>query len=232
LVIEEVAALAQDGVDTMGFWDDSFTVDRAWVLELCSRLDGLPGRPGWICMSRVEAVDPALLAAMARAGCYQVQFGVESASEPLMASLGKPTRLAQVRQAFATARAAGLETAGFFMLGMPGEDAAQRRATVNLAIELDPDYASFNLLTLLPGTPLYQARVPHEREWSLLDGRHAKEADRTLESDLALAYLRFYARPRYVARHLRRLRSAERALILGRAATDLLTRNLGKLAGH
>jgi radical SAM superfamily enzyme YgiQ (UPF0313 family) len=45
-VLEEVTALARRGVRTVGFWDDSFTVDRAWVLALCAGLEALPGRPG------------------------------------------------------------------------------------------------------------------------------------------------------------------------------------------
>jgi anaerobic magnesium-protoporphyrin IX monomethyl ester cyclase len=233
-VLEEVEGWARDGVRTVGFWDDSFTVDRAWVLELCARLERSPWRPGWICMSRTEAVDTELIDAMARAGCYQIQYGVESATPELLARLGKPTDLARVRRAFALTRRAGLETAGFFMLGLPGETAAQRRATVRLALELDPTYVSFNLFTPLPGTPVYGlAEAADAQAWARMDGsRAAGPAARALEAELARAYLRFYARPRYLVRQLAALRSPERALTLGRAGLAVLRTSLGKLGAR
>lgn len=227
LVLEEVAMLVREhGIRTVGFWDDTFTVDRGWVLELCEGLQAMPDRPGWICMSRVETADPELLSAMARAGCYQVQFGVESASTELMASLGKPGSLDTTRQAFANARAAGLETAGFFMLGLPGESPDVRRATVRFALELDPDYVSLNLFTPLPGTPVYRQQRG-ERDWSRMDGGHAP--DPSLERALTLAYLRIYGRPRFVLRQLRGLRSPERGLTLARAAWAIARANTGRL---
>ena len=231
LVLEEVQALARHGIDTVGFWDDSFTVDRRWVLELCAGLEAMPRRPGWICMSRADAVDPELLAAMARAGCYQIQFGVESASELLLTELGKPTSNARVRRAFADAREAGLETAGFFMLGLPGESVPQRRATVRFALELDPDYVSFNLFSALPGTPVYRALGGASREWSRANGASARGGDRALERDLGLAYLRFYARPRYLGRQLRGLRSSERALVLVRSGARVMRSAVERLWG-
>lgn len=229
LVLEEVAQVVREqGVRTVGFWDDTFTIDRKWVLELCEGLRAMPERPGWICMSRVESADTELMRAMADAGCYQVQFGVESASTELMATLGKPGSLDTVRQAFANARAAGMETAGFFMIGLPGETEEVRRATVQLALELDPDYASFNLYTPLPGTPIYR-QLKGDRDWSRMDGGHAP--DPALERALGMAYLRVYGRPRFVLRQLKGLRDPERALTLARAAWGIARANAGRLRG-
>ena len=50
---------------------------------------------------------------------------------------------------FANAKAAGLQTMGFFIFGMPGDNEETMEKTIQLALELDPKLANF-LLAALP----------------------------------------------------------------------------------
>ena len=225
-VLREVQHLARDcGVRNIGFWDDNLTTVRERTLELCRGLNRLPERVGWICLSRVDTVDGDLLRAMAGAGCYQIQYGVESGSERVRALLGKPQDLATVKTTFAETRRARIETAAFFMLGVPGETAAEREQTVELALDLDPDYVSFNVCTPLPGSPLYRALpgAGRQESWRTMDAKVAStwsgdDGDaEAVERALREAYRRFYFRPRTLTRQLARLRSTGDALRLARA---------------
>jgi anaerobic magnesium-protoporphyrin IX monomethyl ester cyclase len=225
-VISEVRHLARDcGIRNVGFWDDNLTTSRVRTLELCEGLTALPERVRWICLSRVDTVDAELLEAMARAGCYQIQYGVESGVERVRSLLGKPQSVDRVRQTFAETRQAGIETVGFFMLGIPGETAAEREQTVEVALELDPDYVSFNVCTPLPGAPLYD-RLPEGSKgelWSSMDARAAVgdpgDGERgAIEEAMRRAYRRFYFRPKTMWRQLARLGSPREILRLAKAA--------------
>ena len=67
----------------------------------------------------------------------------------------KGQTLDQVREAFANAKAAGLQTMGFFIFGMPGDTEETMEKTIQLALELDPKLANFMLAAPFPGTAMY-----------------------------------------------------------------------------
>ena len=131
----------------------------------------------------------------------------------------------------AAARAVGLTVYADFMLGSPGESRRDVLDTIDLALELDPDFAQFSATTAYPGTALYASMLADGRlpdVWR----RFAQEprpgfapplaTDRLEEVELlellSAAYRRFYLRPRFVGRHLRRLRSPARLKASVRAA--------------
>ncbi len=207
----------EEGVTQVGFWDDTFTIGKRRVLEICDRIAAAKLGFSWMCMSRVDTVDEEMLAALKRAGCYLVIFGVESGSPRVLERMRKMTTVEQARAAFAAAARAGIEAAAFFMFGNLGEEEEDMRATIELAKELDAAFASFNIATPYPGTVFYdQVKEELGEAFEGFDARRAAWGDAALlERYIKLAYREFYFRPRYVWRRLRRARSAAD---LGRAA--------------
>jgi radical SAM superfamily enzyme YgiQ (UPF0313 family) len=85
---------------------------------------------------------------------------------------------------------------------------------MKLATELDPAYAQFTILTPYPGTPIYdrlkRAGLLLTEDWdqyTILRPVIRYEAfgydPAMLRRVLARAYMRFYLRPSYIARHPR-----------------------------
>ena len=73
---------------------------------------------------------------MKAAGCKRVGFGVENGDENMLRNvIRKGQTLDQVREAFANAKAAGLQTMGFFIFGMPGDNEETMEKTIQLALE-------------------------------------------------------------------------------------------------
>ncbi len=102
-VVDEMDLLRRRfGVTYFGIRDDSFTADRAHVLEFCRLVRARPGRAVELPV-RVNLMDEELAVAMRQAGCDQIQFGVESASPRLLERLDK-----SVRPGAHPARAAGV----------------------------------------------------------------------------------------------------------------------------
>lgn len=154
-VVAEFKALRRIGVPFVLLRDPFFTLDRARVLELCAALERAGTPLLWGCETRLEAVDDALAAAMARAGCIRVQFAIESAEPSLLASVGRtPLAEESARAQVGLLKRHGMLTYAFYMFGLPGETKASARATLELALSLGTEAAAFSAATPFPGTAL------------------------------------------------------------------------------
>ena len=215
-----------EGVGQIGFWDDTFTIGKRRVIELCDLIAASGLDFSWMCMSRVDTVDDEMLAALKRGGCYLVIYGVESGSQRVLDRMGKMTTVEQARQAFEATARAGLEAAAFFMFGNLGEREEDMRATVDLAKELPASFASFNVATPYPGTAFCE-EVKGElgEEFDGYDARRPVYGDAALlEHYIKKGYREFYLRPAYVWRRFRRLRSPGDFGRAAKAGLDVLGR--------
>ena len=209
----------EQGAAEIGVLDDSFNIDRARVLALCERLvaEGLNQVP-WIMINGIRAnlADEEVLGAMKRAGCKRAAFGVESGNQAILDTVvDKHLTLEQVRAAFRAARAVGMETIGFFIVGLPGETEETMEDTIRFAIELDPVVANFSIATPFPGTAMYetvkaggQILADDWDDFVFFEGKARFEMPglpaELVERKWKEAYRRFYLRPRRIARTLAR----------------------------
>ncbi|MCD6290410.1 MAG: radical SAM protein [Anaerolineae bacterium] len=218
-VIAEWRWLVEDLKATeIGVTDDIWNRDIKRAKELCRRLieEGLNTVP-WITIHgmKVNFTDLELFQLMKAAGAKRVGFGVESGDQEILNKvIRKGQTLDQVRQAFRDAKAAGLETMGFFIFGMPHETEETMEKTIRFALELEPDLAHFMIVSPYPGTRLWEMLEEEgaeifSRDWSDLaiqdDKAHFQLGDLTaelVERKWHEAYRRFYLRPSRLARRL------------------------------
>jgi anaerobic magnesium-protoporphyrin IX monomethyl ester cyclase len=193
----------------IGVTDDVMTLDIKRAKAICRLLieEGLNSVP-WITIHGIRAnnVDLELLELMKQAGCKRVGFGVESGNQRVLDTMKKNQTIEDVRQAFHDARKAGLETIGFFIFGLPGENEETMEDTIKLALELDPDLANFMIAAPFPGTELYQMILDggnlfsHDwRDFAIHDNKTRFEMGEVtaelVERKWHEAYRRFYLRP-------------------------------------
>ena len=209
----------EQGAAEIGVLDDSFNIDRQRVLDICQRLveEGLDKVP-WIMINGIRAnlADEEVLGAMVRAGCIRTAFGVESGNQAILDSVvDKHLTLDQVRAAFRAAQRVGMETIGFFIVGLPGETEATMDDTIRFACELDPVVANFSIATPFPGTEMYemvkaQGQILADTwdDFVFFEGKARFEMPglpaELVERKWKEAYRRFYLRPKRVAWTLKR----------------------------
>jgi radical SAM superfamily enzyme YgiQ (UPF0313 family) len=187
------------------FYDDTFTTHRRRVLDLCDRF--IEGRFDfrWGCLTRADRLDDELITAMRRAGCEDIQIGVESGSEEILQTMSKRQPLGTIREAFRILRQHKIRTKGTFLLGYFDEDAEMLRQTIDFALELDPTYAFFSIFVPYPGTEDYAKAEKlgyfETKDWDRFNF-HGKPVIHTdhftgeeLEAWRRQAYRRFYLRP-------------------------------------
>jgi anaerobic magnesium-protoporphyrin IX monomethyl ester cyclase len=147
------------GVHNFYFIDDLFTINLRRLEALTQQMIDEQLDVRWQCLARVDRVNPEILKKMYAAGCRRIHYGIESGNQQVLDRVGKRIELPQVGQAVRWTQDAGIETKGYFMLGLPGDSAETMEQTVNLAVELDLDEAMFSLTTPFPGTRLWDEMV-------------------------------------------------------------------------
>ena len=190
------------------FRDSTFTFDEKWISDFCQLIKGKGIRINWDCNGRVSLVTDSMLREMKEAGCLLISYGVESGDQEILDFANKKTTVEQVRSAFKMTKKAGIETVGYFMIGLPGENWRTIQKTLKLASELNCKYAQFSLAIPFPGTPLYDYAKEHNliRNVSWDDFSPMNKAIlRTQELDfvelekaLKVMYKRYYLRPKYI----------------------------------
>jgi anaerobic magnesium-protoporphyrin IX monomethyl ester cyclase len=218
-VLAEWRHLVEDlGAEEIGVLDDSANIRRDRLHTLCDLIiDNQLNHVPWMFVNGIRAniADRELMAHMKAAGLKRTAFGVESGDQVILNSINKRIDLATIRQAFRDARAAGVETIGFFILGLPGETEETMERTIRFAIELDPLVANFSMMTPFPGTQVYE-QVKREgrllmetwEDYVFFEGQARFEMGELtaelVERKWREAYRRFYLRPSRILRTLLR----------------------------
>lgn len=157
-VIEELQMLKDlHGIRSFRFIDDTFTINKKRVLDICKLMVEKKLNLQWTCLSRTDNIQDDILKAMKQAGCQRIYFGLESGSQRMLDFYEKNVDVKEALIALKKTRAAGIETTGFFMLGMPQETEQDFQDTLQFALEADLSLASIGGITLYPGTPLFDA---------------------------------------------------------------------------
>lgn len=218
-ILLEWRHLVEDmGAQEIGVLDDSANIRPDRLMRLADlliehRLNHVP----WIFVNgiRADLASKELLARMKQAGLKRTAFGVESGDPEILRSINKRIDMDTIRQAFKNAKEVGLETIGFFIIGLPGETEETMERTIRFACELDPLIANFSMMTPYPGTKVYEIVKEHGRmlvkdwdEYVFFEGRARYEMGaltaELVERKWREAYRRFYLRPHRVIRTLLR----------------------------
>jgi anaerobic magnesium-protoporphyrin IX monomethyl ester cyclase len=141
----------------------------------------------WTCLSRAEPVPDRNIELMKQAGCRRVYFGLESGSDEVLKLMNKHTTTEAAGLTVRRFSEKGIQTAGFFMIGYPGETYETIETTLQWALSLPLDEISFTIPVPLPGTRLYR-RVCGIR--SDMDWQYENENRMTYSSEFDEEYLR------------------------------------------
>lgn len=162
LVAQELAALTRDyQPDQFWFVDDVFTVNHRWLADFADALDAAGLRIRYECITRADRMNDQVVALLARTGCIRVWIGAESGSQRILDSMNRQVTVEAATQMIHAARAAGIETGTFLMLGYPGEDEGDILSTVAYLKAARPDRFTVTLAYPIKGTELHTELGPH-----------------------------------------------------------------------
>jgi len=130
-VVDEIEFLLKEyRYEGVKFFDSTLTLNRNHIEAICAEIKNRNLRFPWECEIRVNGMSRDLLRTMKDAGCYYVDFGVESASPAVLKSMHKGITLSQVENVFHWTKELGILTKAFFTFGHIGETLEDARTTV------------------------------------------------------------------------------------------------------
>ncbi|OGG99687.1 MAG: hypothetical protein A2600_07760 [Candidatus Lambdaproteobacteria bacterium RIFOXYD1_FULL_56_27] len=233
-VLSELESLEKLGVKELFFADKTFGFPQKNSMPL---LEAMAKRFkfSWSCYFHPQHYDPVLLDAMVAAGCHTLIIGVDSAN---LDSLSVYKRHVSENKLLGLVRHADkkkVDVCADFIIGLAHETLEDVKLTLDFALSLPLDYASFNIAAPLPGSVIRQEAL----ESGLLTigsegfdtlGHSGVLASAKIDSAALLklrrkAVLKFYLRPSYLWRRLSRLSSLEHLTIQMRQAVGLFTKS-------
>ena len=193
-----------NGINTVLFLDDTFTLRPERVEKLCKLIIQENLNIKWSCQTRVD-VSKDLLELMKKAGCQLVAFGVESGSNKVLRIIKKGTNISIVKNAFKISHEVGLRRKAFFIVGLPGEEKEDFEMSIKLAKEINPEYLWVSKFSPVPGSEYYEKNKEdlHDMNWEdygYFNGKTSEEVDKR-HKELIRA---FYLRPAYLLNFMKR----------------------------
>jgi len=175
-VLDEVEFLFKNyDFEGMKIFDSTLTIEPDHINSICDEIIQRDLDFPWECEIRVGTVDERLLEKMQRAGCYYVNFGIESASQRVLNLMRKGFTIEQAEDLLELCNKIGLKTKTFFSFGHIGETVDDVQKTFEF---IDKHARQITTLAtgagvrIYPGTylenyALQKSLLPNNFVWSL-----------------------------------------------------------------
>lgn len=192
-LISELTRIADRGIRYVRFVDDNFRLGRSDLNAVCKAFvsEGLDLK--WMSFIRASTLAKADLELLRRAGCIEVQMGVESADREVLKKMNKKSDPEMYSRVIRDLLDAGINCSCCFLAGFPGETAESFRRTVDFieSIPKGPQPGSFSWsiypFLLVPLSPIYE---PAKRARYGLSGYMSKWKHHSMDSGTAHRYIR------------------------------------------
>ena len=239
-VIAQIDTLVNDyGVRNIKIADEMFILNRRHVLALCEGIIRRGHDLNLWAYARIDTIKEDMLETLRGAGFRWLALGIEAGAEKVRAGVDKAFRQDEVFEVVGRIRTAGIHVIGNYIFGLPEDDADTMQATLDLATELNCEFANFYSTMAYPGSALYdlaeRENIPLPARWTGY-AQHARDClplpTRHVTARAVLrfrddAFQRYYTNPHYLALTERRFGAAMarhiRAMTAQRLERDLLS---------
>lgn len=202
----EFDAMKKAGVKEIFFQDSTFNAQPKHLDDILELMITEKYSFTWSANIHSFLLTKETLEKMKKAGCHNLQIGVESGSQEILNRHAPSKKKTKIKKLFADCRKVGIKTLGYFVVGLPGEKEKEVEKTIDFAIRLDPDFASFSVITPDYGTKLYREAVESsyiQDDGDLLDFDSSAGAVLEIpefsreqqDQKIRQAYIKFYLRP-------------------------------------
>ena len=221
--------------------DDNFILFKKRLQEICQRIIKDGPKITWSCFARADGVDLEMLKLMKRAGCWQISYGVETASQEIHDLEKKNITVERIEQAIRWTHEAGIKTIAFCMIGHPLETPRTIRETVNFVKRLRVDDFKMMFLVPFPGTELYANAEKYgtlERDWNKMNAYtgpcfipNGITKDELIEYR-DKAFIEFYLQPRIVFSYIGSIKTMKQFVTIIKGGFALLKLLIKKKNGQ
>lgn len=153
------------GVKNIKIADEMFVLNPRHVHGICDAIIERGFDLNIWAYARVDTVKEDMLDKLKRAGFNWLAFGIEAASERVRDDVDKGFGQEEIFRTIEKVRAAGINVIGNYIFGLPEDSLETMQATLDLALELNCEFANFYSAMAYPGSQLYKLAI--EKGWPL-----------------------------------------------------------------
>ena len=236
-VLKEILYLYKDfGIREFHIIDDNFTMDTSYAKGFLRKLKGLNLDISWAVPNgvRMDTLDEEMLRLMKETGLYLISLGIESGSDRVLRDMRKNMTVSRIRECVRLINKAGIDIAGFFILGFPAETEETIRDTIRFSLELGLVRANYFTYLPFPGSESYKD-LRRRGELDGVDWQHFYFMNaayvpkgmtrKTLKGLQRIAFAKFYLRPRIIIYNIRSIKSFRHLLFLVRRFFRWIVKN-------
>ena len=157
-IIEElIYAKKNYDIEEFEILDDIFTLNPGRVIAFCNLLIKKNINLRWACPNGIRAdnISEELARMMHKSGCHTVTIGIESSDPQVFNFINKNESLSQIEKAVKIFKKTSIRVGGYFIIGLPYDNYQKTKNSLKYAGQIGIDWAHFNLLSLYPGTKVY-----------------------------------------------------------------------------
>ncbi len=224
------------GIRDLFIHDDNFVVLRKRLKQICNAIIKEKIDITWSCLGRLDSLDLSLLPLMKKAGCWQINYGVESGSQKILDLMNKKIKVEQAAKVINATRRAGIRVKGLFIIGSFGETTETIKETLDFIKKVKMDDFHACCYTPFPGTEADRIAEQYgtiDRDWRKMNmftpdkfiphGMTKEEVDYWYRK----AYRTFYMRPCIIWYYFKKMRhpAMARKILRGFSAFMRFTSN-------
>ena len=170
-VINQIDLLVNKyGVRNIKIADEMFVLNRRHVLGICDRIIDRGYDLNIWAYTRVDTIKDGMLEKLKAAGFNWLAIGIEAGDGRVRADVDKGFGQDEVYRVIKQVRDAGINVIGNYIFGLPEDDLETMQATLDMALNLNCEFANFYSAMAYPGSPLFtlamQQNLPLPERWT------------------------------------------------------------------
>jgi len=159
-VVAQIGKLVEGyGIRNIKIADEMFVLNPRHVVGICDAIIERGYELNIWAYARVDTVKDGMLDKLKRAGVNWLAFGIEAASERVRDDVDKGFGQEEIFRTLEKVRAAGINVIGNYIFGLPEDDLDSMQATLDMALDLNCEFANFYSAMAYPGSQLYNLAV-------------------------------------------------------------------------
>jgi radical SAM superfamily enzyme YgiQ (UPF0313 family) len=164
-VVAEIDLLVERyGVKNIKFVDEMFVLNKRHVAEICDLLAKRDYEVNIWAYGRVDTMHEELLDKLKAGGFEWICLGIESASDYVRDGAEKIFSNRDIVDTVRRIQGAGINIIGNYVFGLPDDSLERMQATLDLALDLNCEFANFYSAMAYPGSRLYDLAIKEGRE--------------------------------------------------------------------
>jgi radical SAM superfamily enzyme YgiQ (UPF0313 family) len=170
-VVAEIDLLVERyGIKNLKIVDELFVLHEPHYMGIVELLIERGHKLNIWAYARVDTIKPENLPRMKQAGINWLALGIESANPDVRDGASKRMRVQDVKQVVRAIQDAGIRVIGNYIFGLPDDTMTTMQETLEMALELNCEFANFYSAMAYPGSRLYEIALEHG--WKLPENWH------------------------------------------------------------